>query len=264
MAACSPPGALREEDSIQGRRQIAPTIVSLNPCTDAILAEVAAPGQLLAISHYSQDPRATSMDIDIARQFRATGGTVEEVLALSPDIVVGSNFIAPATRQALEDLDIELVTFGVASTVEESQQQIRQLAALAGQSGRGEELIAHVDRALSALGEAGPVSAVLWQPAGIVPGEETLIGDLMRRAGFTSHSAAMGLRQADYLSLEQMLANPPQVLLLAGQERSQQHPALEHLADTRTARLDPSLLYCGGPTIIRASERLKEIREARP
>ncbi|HCH95383.1 MAG TPA: iron ABC transporter substrate-binding protein, partial [Erythrobacter sp.] len=39
-----------------------PTIVSLNPCTDAILAEVAAPGQLLAISHYSKDPRASSME----------------------------------------------------------------------------------------------------------------------------------------------------------------------------------------------------------
>ncbi len=30
-----------------------PSIVSLNPCADAILAEVATPGQLLAISHYS-------------------------------------------------------------------------------------------------------------------------------------------------------------------------------------------------------------------
>ena len=40
--------------------RVHPTIVSLNPCTDAILAEVADPAQLLAISHYSHDPRATS------------------------------------------------------------------------------------------------------------------------------------------------------------------------------------------------------------
>ena len=63
-----------------------PTIVSLNPCTDAILAEVAAPGQLLAISHYSKDPRASSMEAAVAARFAATGGTVEEVLALDPCI----------------------------------------------------------------------------------------------------------------------------------------------------------------------------------
>ena len=53
-----------------------PTIVSLNPCSDAILAEVAEPAQLLAISHYSHDPRASSMPLVKARRFRATAGTV--------------------------------------------------------------------------------------------------------------------------------------------------------------------------------------------
>ena len=68
-----------------------PTIVSLNPCTDAILAEVTAPGQLLAVSHYSHDPRGSSMPPAEARRYRATGGTVEEVLALDPDVVVASS-----------------------------------------------------------------------------------------------------------------------------------------------------------------------------
>jgi iron complex transport system substrate-binding protein len=40
------------------------------------------------------------------------------------------------------------------------------------------------------------------------------------------------------------------------------HPALRHLDGTRYATLDPSLLYCGGPTIIRAAERLGELRRA--
>ena len=62
-----------------------PSIVSLNPCSDAVLAEVADPAQLLAISHYSHDPRASSMDVALARRFAVTGGTAEEVLALDPD-----------------------------------------------------------------------------------------------------------------------------------------------------------------------------------
>ena len=39
------------------------------------------------------------------------------------------------------------------------------------------------------------------------------------------------------------------------------HPALDGLETSQITRFDPSLLYCGGPTIIRAAERLKEIRE---
>ncbi|MGC1271438.1 MAG: iron ABC transporter substrate-binding protein, partial [Croceibacterium sp.] len=70
-----------------------PAIVSLNPCTDAVLAQVADPGQLLALSHYSQDPRASSMPLAEARRFRVIGGTVEEVLALRPDVVVAGSFL---------------------------------------------------------------------------------------------------------------------------------------------------------------------------
>ncbi|MEL0209648.1 MAG: ABC transporter substrate-binding protein, partial [Novosphingobium sp.] len=70
-----------------------PTIVSLNPCTDAILAEVADPAQILAISHYSKDPRSASMDARLASALPATRGTVEEVLALDPDMVVAGSFL---------------------------------------------------------------------------------------------------------------------------------------------------------------------------
>ncbi|MDN3645073.1 ABC transporter substrate-binding protein [Pontixanthobacter aestiaquae] len=238
-----------------------PTIVSLNPCTDAILAEVAVPAQLLAISHYSHDSSASSMDLDKARIFAATGGTVEEVLALDPDIVVASSFLAPATRQAFADLGVRVETFGIASTAHDSKAQIEQLAALAGNPDKGDALIEQIDIALDAAAAQGePLSAVLWQPGGIVPGDSALVSELMQHTGFASHSAALGMGQADYLSLEQMLTNPPDVLLLAGDERAQKHPALAELSGTKLAEFDSALLYCGGPTIIRAVERLAEIR----
>ena len=258
LAACAQPAQVSGDAGAA-----APTIVSLNPCTDAILAEVTAPGQLLAISHYSHDAAASSMDMELARQIAVTGGTVEEIIALQPDIVVAGSFLAPPTRHALDDLGIRVETLGMAADVQQSLGQVRSLAGIAGQAARGEQLVSRIE---AALAEAQPSSgaqipAVLWQPSGIVPGDRTLISDLMRRAGFSSHSAAMGMGQADYLSLEQMLASPPRVLLIAGQERSQSHPALDRLDGVHRASLDPSMLYCGGPTIIRASRRLKAIRD---
>ena len=258
LAACAGGGAARDE--VAG-----PTVVSLNPCTDAILARVASPGQLLAISHYSKDPSSSSMEPEDAARFAATGGTVEEVLALDPDVVVASSFLAPATRAALEELGVEVVTFGGTGTVEDSLAQVRELATLVGNKAAGERLVSDIEAALGNASPDGPaVETALWQPGGIVPGEASLVSDLLRRTGFTSYGTARGMAQADYLSLEQVVADPPEVLLISGSERGQSHPALENLAGMRRESFDTRLIYCGGPTIIRAAQRLAEIRDAAP
>lgn len=256
LAACAPRATV-------SRAADHPTIVSLNPCTDAVLAEVADPAQLLAISHYSHDPRASSMDLGIARRFRATGGTVEEVLALDPDVVVAGAFLPPATRAAFERLGIRVETMAIASSAAESEAQVSDLAAVAGHPERGAALNARIDAAMANGRWVGTkVPTLLWQEGGIVPGEGTLIANLLENAGFASHSAARGLGQGAYLPLERVLADPPALVLAAGDERMLTHPVLRHLPGTRYERLDSSLLYCGGPTIIRAASRLAQLRKA--
>lgn len=271
LNSCIPQGKATPEP----RAAAHPTIVSLNPCTDAILAEVADPAQILAISHYSKDPRSASMDARLASALPATRGTVEEVLALKPDLVLGSTFIDPATASAYQRLGLRLETLGMASTIEASQEQIRQIATLSGHPERGEALIARIDAALAAAAPpAGvrPVETVVWQSGGMVPGDGTLIADLLRRTGYTNFAAARGLGQADLLPLEKMLADPPELILVAGQsaetgkgdDRVLSHPALKALKSTRRATLNPKLLYCGGPTLIAAAQRLAQVRNMLP
>ncbi len=239
-----------------------PTIVSLNPCADAILAEVTAPGQLLAISRYSHDPRASSMPPAEARRYRTTGGTVEEVLALDPDVVVTGSFLDPATAGAFGRLGVRVATVGIATTVTESEAQVRRLAALAGEPARGEALVGRIARAVVVAHRPGPpVTALVWQEGGLVPGPETLVADLLGNSGFASQSAARGLGQGAYLPLEEVLADPPQLVIAAGDERMQHHPALRRLPGVRYATLPANLLYCGGPTIPRLAERLAALRD---
>ncbi len=258
VAACAPSAAIE-----QGPR---PTIVSLNPCTDAILAEVADPAQILAISAYSHDPASSSMDLAAARRFPATRGTVEEVLALHPDIVIDGNYTSPATRSAFARLGLRLEQLPIAPTVPDSVAQVRRLAALAGNTVRGEALVARIEAALAAAASPGPlVTAVVWQSGGIVAGRGTLIDDLLSRTGFTNMATARGLGQADVLPLETMLADPPQVIFAAGntlanEDRLLRHPALAGLRNTQRAEFAPSLLWCGGPTIVRAAARLGAVR----
>ena len=167
--------------------------------------------------------------------------------------------------------------FGIASTPDDSIAQIRSLAALVGKKQAGEKLVARIEQSLVdgalvdgalahgaefglAPSPSASLSAVLWQPGQITAGEEQLVSAMMRNAGFSSHAEAIGLGQADYLSLEQMLANPPDVLIVAGETRGQGHPALSELEDTFHAVLPANMLYCGGPTIPLLAEKLAQIK----
>ncbi|WP_305095664.1 ABC transporter substrate-binding protein [Croceibacterium aestuarii] len=242
---------------------IHPTIVSLNPCADAILAEVADPAQVLALSHFSHDPRATSLPLAVARRFPVTGGTVEEVLALAPDVVVGDSFMAPATRSAFARLGMRVETTGIDRTVADSEAQVRRLARLAGHPQRGEALVRRIEAALAETRRPRErVPALLWQQGGIVAGGDSLVAKLLAHTGFASQAAARGLGQGAYLPLERVLADPPRVILAAGKGREQRHPALRALDGAVYAQIEPNLLYCGGPTIPRLARRLARIRDS--
>ncbi|MGI4731874.1 MAG: ABC transporter substrate-binding protein [Janthinobacterium lividum] len=249
-----------------------PRIVSINPCIDAILMRVADPEQIAGISHYSQDPRATSIPVALADRFVATSGTAEEVVALRPDLVMTGPHVAPSTIAALTRMHIRLVQYPVPASVAESEAQVRDVAATAGHAARGEALARAIDAAArpSAL---APVGALVLSGGGLVPGSGTLADELLTRAGFRNMSASYGLKQWDVLPLEYLVARPPRVLLSVGAvdngvgdgggDRLVSHPALARLARRITVAAYPTrLLSCGGPTIVAAMERLRAVRKA--
>jgi len=254
--------------SIAAQAAERPRIVSINPCVDAVLVRVADARQIIGISHYSQDPKATSIPIEVARRFRATSGTAEEVVALAPDLVMSGPHVSPATIFALERLHIPIMKLTVADSVAQSEQEIRNIARAVGEPARGEQLIASIERAIA---EARPrdskaVPALMWLSGGMVPGAGTLADELLQRTGFRNMSAAYGLQQWDVLPLEYLIAAPPALVLSlapedATDDRVLRHPAVIKLRERVRFRTYPfRLLSCGGPTIIQAVARLSEVR----
>jgi iron complex transport system substrate-binding protein len=118
-------------------------------------------------------------------------------------------------EDGLERLGIRVETFGIATNLAENEAQVKRLAAITGNPDIGAPLLAVTETALAAAPPDGAkVDALLWQEGGIVPGEHTLIAQLLDHAGFASHSAARGLGQGSYVPLEQVLADrakPPTV-----------------------------------------------------
>ena len=176
-----------------------------------------------------------------------------------------------ASRAAYARLGLPLKEFGVAGSVAESEAQVRAIARLAGHSERGEALVGRMEVALKAAavgpGER-PISALVWQGGGMVPGRGALITELLARTGFESFSARQGMGQADILPLERLLAKPPGVILVAsdgplagpGADRMLGHPALERLSGVRRFGFAPRYEWCGGPTIMGAVRALARVR----
>jgi iron complex transport system substrate-binding protein len=244
----------------------APRIVSINPCLDAVLVRVADPAQIASISAYSQDARASSIPLAVARRFNANAGTAEEVVALRPDLVVAGGHVAPATVAALARLRVPLAQYAVPATVEESVAQVRDLALRVGHPARGAALAARITAAASPV-RGARLPAIIFGPGGLVPGAGTLPDDLLARAGYRNMSAAYGLARWDVLPLEHLVAAPPRIVFSVaaaegGGDRAERHPALRRLAPgLRIAAFPARLLNCGGPTIV---EAMRTLRAARP
>ena len=230
-------------------------IVSLNPCLDALLVELADRSQIAAVSHYARDPTSSSI-AEIAATLPITNESAEEVIALSPDLVITSRHSALATRNALRRLNIQTELFEVPDTVEASEAQVMRIAGLVGHPGRGEDLIARIDAAIAAAKpttDAPAIPAVLIEPGGFTVGK------------------------AGNIALERLIADPPTVLF-AGvpdpnkpgwAERILRHPAMRQIG-ARIMRADypQRLMYCGGAVLIETAQVLadarKRVQEARP
>ncbi len=270
LAIGAAPRELAPPDPAPPRR-----IVSLNPCVDAILREVAPSGRIAAISSYSRDPAATSVPLDWARRHPAILGTAEEVIALRPDLVIASRHTDLATRAALDRAGLRVMLVDVPTSVAESLAQIDAIADAVGARARGAQLRRSIVAALQAARPtdgARPVSALIYQGGGLVPGTGTLADELLRRTGFANASARYRLRMWDVLPIEPLVARPPRVVFssegqlrgdgsFGGASATMRGRALAMLGGRVLVRdYPPALLHCAGPTIIAASRTLAAAR----
>ncbi len=252
--------------------QAAPArIVSLNPCLDAVLVEVAERSQIAAVSHYARDPHASSI-AEIAATLPITYESAEEVIVLAPDLVMTSRHSALATRNALRRLGIQTELFDVPDTVEASVAQIRRIAHLTGHPEKGEALVARIEAAIAAAtpAEGTPlIPAALMEPNGFTVGADTLTDELFRRTGFENVAARYGVGKSGNISLERLIADPPRVLF-AGEpdpmmpgwaERVVRHPAMRKVSkQIIRAEFPQRLMYCGGAVIVESAAILAQTR----
>jgi iron complex transport system substrate-binding protein len=250
----------------QGQPAIAPHgIISNNPCIDSVLAEIAAPGQIAAVSIYSHDPGSGSAPQKWAAAMPAIGNSAEEIIAARPALLLTGNLASNGTNAALKKAGIKMVAFGVPATLQENTAQIRQIAAAIGREAAAEALIDRITSVTALTKSPTPQSAIIWQTGGFVAGKGTLQDELLARAGFRNASATYGLKQWDILPLETLIRKPPTVIFMPRSAKgddarglAMREDVLKHLkGKTRIVDFPDRLLFCGGPTVIKAIKLMK-------
>lgn len=245
-------------------------VVSMNLCTDQ-LAMLVGPQQLISVSYLASDPRSSVM-VEEAQAYIANRGLAEEIFLLQPDLVIAGTYTTRATVQLLRKLDIPVVDFAPAQSLDDVRERVRQMGEVLGQGDRADELIAQFEadlRAARARPDPRPRAATYYANS-YTSGPGTLAGSIIEAAGLANIAIELGLDSGGTLALEELiLANPD--LIITGHpfetpalaEEILRHPALANLRNrTDTAPVADRDWVCGTPFVIAAIQRLVVAREA--
>jgi iron complex transport system substrate-binding protein len=266
IAACAPPpDALNDPPSTDPRPL---RIVSLDYCADQFVLKLADPAQIAAVSHDAVKPfsfmRAAAADV---RRIRPS---VEDAMALGPDLAVRAYGGGPNTEAFLKRLGVPVLQLGFADTIEDVRANIAQVAKALGQPERGAALIAEMDARLAIPPDPQtPQTALYLTPGGVTSGQGSLIDAIIRAAGLANFQNEPGWRE---IPLERLASAQPDLIAAAFFTQTHRHQdiwsAARHplitnaMTDRPVAQLDSAWISCGGWFLVEAVERLRAVAGA--
>ena len=248
-------------------------VVSLNLCTDQLALALLPRERIMALSFLAADPGLSALS-DQVGDIPLVQGMAEEVLPLSPDLVLAGTFTTRPTIALLRARGVPVLEVGLVHDFDGIRAQIRQVAAALEVTERGEETIARMDATLAAAkapaGMEGRARILSLAPGAFTAGSGTLSDAVMRAAGMVNYAADKGLVGYGYLPVEMVAADPPDLLIANADEDG--HPSLNgqmlaHPALNRTVPADarpgvPGKLWtCGGPFTADAAALLATARD---
>ena len=243
-------------------------IVSMNLCTDQLVMMLADKERISSVSYLAADLEASALS-EQAKNHQLNHGLAEEIISLSPDLVIASEFTTKITTGLLQQLGYNIITVPVPSTIEQVMENIRIVAKAVGEPQRGENMIAEMQERLSktALNVPShkPVAALYWANS-YTSGKGTLANVLVEAAGFENLGEKLNLYSTTKLPLEILVFNEVDVLIIGSRNdltpamasENLHHPVLKSAFNGLPVLNVPYRLWiCGTPKIIDVVEQLQ-------
>ncbi|MBI3438270.1 MAG: ABC transporter substrate-binding protein [Proteobacteria bacterium] len=237
-------------------------VVSLDYCADQFVLALADRDQIAAVSHNAL--RDDSYYRARARGLRQVRPTVEETLALHPDLIVRTWGGAWDAAAIYARFHVPVLQLGDAADFTQARAQLLQAAHALGHDDRGATLARDLDTRLAHLRAIAPRAAppVMYLSAGgATPGPGVMMDAVIRAAGGRNIASAPSW---NVLPLERLTQTPPALVATAffdtGRTRvnawsPSRHPAFRAaLARTRTVPLPAAAVSCEAWTAIDAAE----------
>jgi iron complex transport system substrate-binding protein len=244
--------------------------VSLDLCSDQLLLELAPRERIAAVTHLAGDASVSAIP-EQAKGIPITHGAAEDVLGHDPDLILAGPFGVSATIDLLRRLQLNVVLVPLAQDLAGVRTSVKTVAQAIGETARGEAMLAEFDRRLALIAKPAPAqdrpvpSALLYQVGGVVSGPNSLADAVLSAAGFRNKARDYALARNGQVPLELLLAEPPDLLVLASRAEhyptpaadNLRHPALARLLEARASLDLPWQLWlCGTPHVAEAVERL--------
>lgn len=231
-------------------------IISLDLCTDWMLARYADRGQVAALSPmHRQFPVAW-----LETNWPTHDGTLERIVELKPDLVITGQYNAPLLRGRLKTLGFRVEILALPTSLDAVGEYERHFLTLLGKSA---ELASSPPESVKTVSE--PKRLLLLGANGIGTGRGTFEDGILQRGGWTNY-----LRESGYLrlDLEQIATDPPDSILWAAPasralaNRFAEHPVLRR-AVTREHWLSTDYWrwQCPGPWTWELVGQLQQWRE---
>jgi iron complex transport system substrate-binding protein len=195
-----------------------PTALSVDNCADQYLLALADREQVVAVS---QDAwQEFSYHADIAKQHSRVHSSSEELIALSPDIVISSWGWPAQDRQLPERHGIEFVQMQFGHTPEVIAENLRLIAVALDRLPFAESIILQMEQRLDRarqraekIAATANLTAAYITPSGTTSGSDTLMDSIMHMAGLRNVVAEHGYTGWRYLDLEQLVSDDPDILV---------------------------------------------------
>ncbi len=265
IAGAAPAARAAEVRDMLGRPVTVPErparVVSLAPSLTEIVYALGGEGQLVGVTEYCDFPPAALKKPRIGGIYTPN---FEVILSLRPDLILATTEGNRAEHiRGLEGFRLPVYVVRPLDflTVLES---IERVGRLLGREGEARRLVVSMRRQAEEIARAlegvrrPRVLYVLWGNPLIVPGRDTLITDLIRRAGGESVTGEEPLAYPRF-SMEEALARQPERIILAqhGEAsvdqrlREWQHlTLLPAVRQGRIHQIDGNLVHRPGPRIL--------------
>jgi iron complex transport system substrate-binding protein len=241
-------------------------VVSINLCTDELLAQLGDPSQIASVTWLSTVSAGSNV-ADLVKSVPQNRGLAEEVVAAQPDLVLAGRYAARAAVSVLKRIGVPVVDADAPRTLDQVRTEIRRLAFAIGHADRGEAMIVELDRRLArpATAPEPKLRAAVLRPNGFTAGPGSLSDELMRRAGLVNVAAELKLDNYGQLPLETIILAGVDLLIVDGDRAGPpalateilKHPILGQLGDrVRVVKIPPKLWTCYGPSIADAYDIL--------